>query len=92
MYGLIVSMKTTEGDRDKLISILGAAMNDLPGCISHVIAEDREDKTLIWITEIWENQKDHQAAIQMPKVQHAITQGGPLILGMPVRVETNPVA
>lgn len=91
MYGLIVSIQAVVGQRDTLISILHDGMKDLPGCIYHTLAKDKADENLIWISEAWESQDDHSAALQLPSVQEAIAQGRPLIAGMPTRAETIPV-
>lgn len=92
MYGLIVGIETVEGGRDTLIAILHEGFQDIEGCIYHTLAKDNFDENLIWVNEAWESKAHHRVALQLPSVQTAITQGRPLIVGMPTRVETTPVA
>lgn len=91
-YGLIGQMMAQPGRRAELIAILAAGTADMPGCLSYVIAEDREDANAIWITELWESEESHAASLQLPSVQEAIAEGRPLIAGFGHRFETTPVA
>ncbi|MFN8388406.1 MAG: hypothetical protein U0X92_18600 [Anaerolineales bacterium] len=38
MYGLIGKIKATKGQRDVLIAILLNGVNEMPGCLSYVVA------------------------------------------------------
>jgi quinol monooxygenase YgiN len=91
MYGLIGKMKTTPGERDKLIAILIEGVSGMPGCLSYIVAEDPTDAAAIWITEVWESQESHTASLSMPSVQDAIARGRSLIAGFGERYETTPV-
>ena len=91
MYGLIGKMRTLPGQRDALISILIEGVAGMPGCLSYVVAHDATDPDAIWITEVWESQKSHQASLTLPSVQQAISKGKPLIAGFGERFETKPI-
>ena len=91
MYGLIGKIKSAAGKRDELISILLEGMNDMPGCLSYVIAKDTTDTDAIWVTEVWDTQDSHQRSLSLPTVQSAIARGKPLITGFGERFETSPV-
>ena len=91
MYGLIGKMNAISGQRDALISILLEGTHDMPGCLSYIVAYDPADPNGIWITEVWQDQASHQTSLTLPKVQHAIGQGRPLIAGFGERYETLPV-
>jgi quinol monooxygenase YgiN len=91
MYGLIGKMKTVPGQRDALIAILIEGVSGMPGCLSYVVAQDATDPDAIWITEVWESQKSHDASLTLPSVQAAIAKGRPLIAGFGERFETKPV-
>ena len=91
MYGLIGKIKTTDGKRDELISILLEGTSDMPGCIQYVIAKDTDDTNANWVTEVWDTQVDHQNSLSLPSVQDAIARGKPLIAGFGERFETVPV-
>jgi len=91
MYGLIGKMIASPGKRDELISILLDGTKNMPGCISYVIAKDSTEEDALWITEVWESQKQHAESLSLPNVQNAIAKGKPMIAGFGERFETNPV-
>lgn len=91
MYGIIGKMIATAGKRDELIDILLAGTQDMPGCLSYVIARDSEDTNALWITEVWESQDKHTESLALPSVQQAIAEGKPMIEGFGERFETMPV-
>lgn len=91
MYGLIGKMIATPGQRAELIGILLEGMQDMPGCLSYIVAEDPANDDEIWVTEVWENQAAHQASLGLPSVQAAIGRGRRLIDGFGERYETVPV-
>ena len=90
MYGLIGQIRAVPGARDQLAAIL-VGMNGMPGCLSYVVALDREDPDALWVTEVWESQEAHAASLQLPEVHAAIAQGRPLIAGFGSRFETAPL-
>ena len=91
MYGLIGMITAISGQRENLISILLEGSVDMPGCLSYIIARDTADPDAIWITEVWDSQKSHQASLALPTVQEAIAQGKPLIASFGERLLTEPV-
>lgn len=91
MYGLIGQMKAAPGKRDELIAILGEGTQDMPGCLSYVIAQDQADPNTIWITEVWTDRESHAGSLKLPAVQAAITKARPMIAGFGHRFETVPV-
>ena len=91
MYGLIGQMLAAPGKRDALLAILGEGTNDMPGCLSYVIAKDPTNADALWITEVWTDKDAHAASLKLPSVQAAITKGRPIIAGFPQRFETTPV-
>jgi len=91
MYGIIGKMLVLPGQRDELAAILLSGTKNMPGCISYVIAHDREDENALWITEVWENKEAHGNSLSLPSVQEAIAAGKPLIAGFGERYETTPI-
>jgi quinol monooxygenase YgiN len=91
MYGLIGKMKVVPGQRDALAEILLQGLQEMPGCLSYVVAHDPADADALWITEVWDSQASHQASLSLPAVQQAISRGRPLIAGFGERFETMPV-
>ncbi len=91
MYGLIGKINAVQGQRNELISILLEGTQDMPGCLSYIVAHDPADPNGIWITEVWQDQASHQASLSLPSVRQAIELGRPLIAGFGERYETNPL-
>ncbi|NEX62144.1 antibiotic biosynthesis monooxygenase [Noviherbaspirillum sp. 17J57-3] len=91
MYGLIGKIKTKPGQRDALASILLEATQQMPGCLSYVIAVDPGDGDALWITEVWDSAESHKASLSLPEVKAALMAGRPLISGFGERFETHPV-
>ena len=54
-------------------------------------AEDAADADAIWVTEVWNNEDSHRAALSLPAVQSAIAQAKPIIAGFDTVAVTRPV-
>jgi len=91
MYGLIGQMLAAPGKRDDLLAILGESTEDMPGCLSYVIAKDPANADALWITEVWTDKDVHAASLKLPAVQAAIARARPIIAGFPQHFETIPV-
>ena len=91
MYGLISKITAVAGQRVSLAQILIASSSDMPGCLSYVVAADSAEPDALWVTEVWDSQASHQASLQRPAVQAAISKGRPLIAGFSNRVATAPI-
>ncbi|MEZ4732965.1 MAG: putative quinol monooxygenase [Caldilineaceae bacterium] len=91
MYGLIGKMSAAPGQREALITILLEGIQEMPGCLSYIVARDPSDVNAIWITEVWDSVESHQASLELPSVQAAIAHARPLIAGFDSRQETEPV-
>lgn len=91
MYGLIGKLIAHPGKRDDLIAVLMEGSQDMPGCLSYVVAKDSTNPDAVWVTEVWDSQSSHQASLSLPAVQQAIGRGRPLIAGFGERFETIPV-
>jgi len=62
----------------------------MPGCLSYVLAKDREEPDAFWITEVWDSKTSHKELLDFASVQDAIAAGRPLIAGFGDRFETVP--
>ena len=91
MYGLIGRMNSLPGKRDELAAILLAGVNDMPGCLSYVVARDPKDADALWVTEVWDSEASHKASLALPAVKEAIAKGRPLIAGFDQHHVTEPV-
>lgn len=92
MYGLIGKVRAVAGQRDTLVGVLSENGASMPGCLSYIVAEDLNDRDVLWITEAWESEESHRASLQLAEVKAAIAKGRPLIAGFEFQVKTRPVA
>lgn len=79
MYGRIGRIVALEGRRDELAEILMEGVAGMPGCLSYVVAKDRENDDALWVTEVWDTEASHEASLSLPSVREAIQKGRPLI-------------
>ena len=91
MHGLIGKMIAAPGQREALIAVLLEGIQDMPGCLSYVVARDLKDENAIWITEVWDTKESHAASLKLPSVQAAIAKGRPMIAGFGDYVTSEPV-
>jgi quinol monooxygenase YgiN len=91
MYGLIGIFTALPGRREDLLAAMTENREQMPGCLSYIIARDPANADALWITEVWDTKESHEASIQIPWVQAAIEKAMPLIVGMEQVAETEPV-
>ena len=91
MYGLIGKIVATAGKREELISLLLQGTEQMPGCLSYVIAKDQADDDGIWITEVWDDKASHDASLSLPAVKKAIAAARPMIAAFNTPGVTTPV-
>jgi len=85
MYGLIVRLTSASGRRAELIEVLGGEdSSTVAGCLSFIVAEDRNDEDVLWVTEVWASKADHEASLELPPA----TAGLPAIETLVARHET----
>ncbi len=66
-------------------------MNAPAGCLLYLISTSPAEVDAIWVTEIWDSKKAHDASLSIPGVREIIQRAMPLIAGMSDRVELTPV-
>jgi|SRR6266436_6007534 len=91
MYGLIVKLMVVPGAREKMIGILRQSAADMPGCLSYVVAEDANDEAVLWVTEVWDSQANHDASLSLPAVRGAMLQANAIIATFEKVAVMNPV-
>ncbi|HEY0271003.1 MAG TPA: antibiotic biosynthesis monooxygenase family protein [Sphingomonas sp.] len=91
LFGQIGRMIANPGQRDALIAIMIDGAKGMPGCLSYIVARDGDDADAIWITEVWDSEASHDAALAMPAVQAAIGKGRPLVARIDTGAVTVPV-
>ena len=91
MYGEIGKITAVPGKRDEVIANILDAINNMPGCLSYIVAKDPRNSDAIWITEVWDSKASHEASLSIPSVKAAIAKNLPLIAGFGDSVVTVPV-
>jgi quinol monooxygenase YgiN len=91
MYGLIGKINAAPGKRHDLVAILRESTASMPGCLSYILALDKDDPDGLWVTEVWTDEAAWKASLALPAVQAAIARARPIIAGMSNRVVTTPV-
>jgi len=91
MYGLVGVMTAKPGQRDALTALLLEGLNEMPGCLSYIVAHDPGEADAVWITEVWDRKESHNASLALPAVKATITKARPLIAGMKTIATTEPV-
>ena len=91
MYGLIGKIISNPGQREAVLALLLQGAEELPGCLSYIVAKDTENRDAVWVTEVWENQASHEDSLQLPAVRDAIAQAMPLIAEFEPGAVTQPV-
>jgi quinol monooxygenase YgiN len=91
MFGLIGKMNAVPGQRDTLLAIMLECVENMPGCMSYVVAKDPSDENAVWITEVWDSRDSHAGSLQLPAVRQAIARAKPLIQSFAEHVTTEPV-
>lgn len=90
MHGLIGKMLVKPGQRDAVTAMLLDGITDIPGCLIYVVADDPTDADGIWITEVWDSERSHDASLALPKVRDVMARARPLIAGFSDRHVTTP--
>lgn len=85
-YGLHGKLKATEGNGDKLASILLNAsqlISTVKGCHLYLISKDKNHEDSIWVTEVWDSKEDHDNSLKIEAVKEFIFQALPILDGQP---------
>ena len=81
-YGLIGNLTAKEGKGNQLVELLLEAskvLENFEGCIQYIIAQESNNKDIIWVTEIWTSKKAHDASLQLPAIKSIIAEAMPFM-------------
>lgn len=85
-YGLHGCLTAKAGQAIELSKILLRAaklMKNTQGCQLYMVSVDKDEPNDIWVTEIWDSKKDHDASLQQDEVRELIGQAMPLLKNAP---------
>ena len=91
MWGMIARITTVAGKRDEMIGLLKQSAAGMPGCISYVVAEDASAPNVLWVTEVWQSQQDHDASLSLRQVQEVLPRARALMANFERVAVTMPV-
>ncbi len=79
-------LKAKPGQGDKLANILLEASKliaNANGCSLYMVSQDQQDTDAIWVTEVWQSEKDHELSLKIAGVSELIMKALPLLDGPP---------
>lgn len=82
MFGLYVKFTARPEECDTLVArLLGTAklIEGIAGCQLYVINTSPTEADIVWVTEIWRSQADHDASLTVEGAQEAIQRTIPLL-------------
>lgn len=79
MFGLIGKMTAKAGQRDALMALVMDGADEMPGCVSYIVAKAVDNDNDIWITEVWDSEASHANSLKLPAVTAAINKAMPLL-------------
>ncbi|WP_099156905.1 putative quinol monooxygenase [Virgibacillus ndiopensis] len=83
-FGLYGKFTAVEGKRDTLVEILVEAsksMEELNECELYVVSIDNHDPDAVYVYEVWNDEKAHQASLSLEATQTLIQHAKPIIAG-----------
>lgn len=93
-FGCYTKFTTRAGQRDALVGLLmsGVAGGEtMAGCQLYLINTAPTEPEVVWVTEVWRTQAEHDASLSLTSVRALIQQALPLLAGAPERIDVQPV-
>jgi quinol monooxygenase YgiN len=93
-YGCYTKFTAHVGQRDALVRVLmsGADTGEpMAGCQLFLINTSPTEPDVVWVTEVWRSQADHDASLSLASVRALIQQALPLLAGPPERIDVQPI-
>jgi quinol monooxygenase YgiN len=92
--GLYTKFTVHPDQRDRFVKILlgGAThMDNVAGCELYIVNETSEHPDIVWVTEVWDSEDQHQASLSLEGVPELIKQSMPLLAGPPEQIRVTPL-
>lgn len=91
MDTMIGRMQATPGNRDELADALVHGVDDMPGCLTYLVAVDPDDADGVWIAEAWVSHEAHTAWLESDATRALVDSIRPLMVGYSERHELQPI-
>ncbi len=92
-FGLYGKIAVYPGQRDAMVEVLleaAALLERDPHCELYTVNISPTEPDVVWVTEVWRSQADHEASLTRDDIQELIKGGRALIVGGE-RIEVIPV-
>jgi quinol monooxygenase YgiN len=68
------------GERERLLQLLlQASREPMPGCETYIVNVAPSEPNAVFVYEVWRNQADHDASLQIESVKALIGRARPLV-------------
>ena len=91
MDAMIGRIEATPGNRDELADRLVNDVDEMPGCLTYMVAIDPPDDDGVWVAEAWVSHEAHTAWLQSDATRAVVDRLRPLMVGYEQRHELRPV-
>lgn len=91
MDAMIGRIEATPGNRDALAEALVIEVDDMPGCLTYLVAVKPGDETGVWIAEAWESSSAHESWLASPNTKALVERIRPWMVGYEQRHELSAV-
>ena len=92
-FGLYGKITVYPGHRDAMVALLleaAALLEDDPHCELYTVNVSPTESHIVWVTEVWRSQADHEASLMRDDVKDLIKGGMAMIAGGE-RIEVIPI-
>ena len=91
MDTMIGRIEATPGNRDALADALVHDVDEMPGCLTYLIAIDPGDANGVWVAEAWASEEAHASWLASDATRALVDQIRPLMVGYEQRHELRAV-
>jgi quinol monooxygenase YgiN len=91
MDAMIGRIEATPGNRDALAEALVVGVDDMPGCLTYLVAVKPGDETGVWIAEAWVSAEAHRAWLDSDATRSLVERIRPWMVGYEQRHELDAV-
>lgn len=86
---LINKLVAKPGKRDEVITILlesAKPFEQNAACLLYLVYKDQSEENVIWVEDLWSDEKEHEAELAKPALQGYVKQAMPLLEGIPEQI------